>query len=189
MYLLESFLNTANHHYPNEITTTSSSLTTKKKPILSIDTSSSAAKPTQPIPQNSAPMAPLTTSTVASSSPLALLPRKRHCSISSYNHHPLNITPQLSPTSSVSSFSSNWSADSRRSHVEDMIHLFETGGSHKIHRRYSMDSHSYQKPLYIRERKYEYKPIASEWRKRTGATTATVSDVPFPVLLSASTST
>lgn len=182
IHLIESFLNTPTLHHSNELTT----VTRKKKPILSIDTSSSAT-PTPPIPQKSAHMATLTTvdsplELISATTTTKVVVRKRHCSISSYNHHPLN-TPQLSPTSSVSSFSSNWSADSKRSHVEDMIHLFETGGTHKIHRRYSMDSHSYQKPLYIRERKYEYKPIASEWKKRT----TTASDV--PTLLSASTST
>lgn len=88
--------------------------------------------------------------------------RKRHYSISS---HYSEYTPQLSPTSSVSSFSSNWSMDSRRSHVEEMIHLFEMGEKQQ-HRRYSMDSHTYKKPLYIRERKFEYNPIALEWKKR-----------------------
>ncbi len=96
--------------------------------------------------------------------PKSVVIRKRHYSVSSHSDV-TNFTPQLSPTSSISSFSSNWSADSRRSRVEEMINLFETGG-HQPHRRYSMDSHTYEKPLYIRERKFEYHPTASEWKKR-----------------------
>ncbi|CAO3621703.1 unnamed protein product [Mucor hiemalis] len=164
---------------PNNNENTSISVT-KKKPILSIDTSTTSNK--THIPQKSAPQlmtvseSPLEITTMTPKSAKVVM-RKRHCSISSFNQPD---TPHLSPTSSVSSFSSNWSTDSKRSHVEDMIHLFETGGNHKIHRRYSMDSHSYQKPLYIRERKYEYKPIASEWKKRT-------TDVHFQLSASSST--
>lgn len=106
--------------------------------------------------------------------------RSRHNSVSAYSDVDFFIksippVPHLSPsTSSVSSFSSNWSLDSgsNRSRVEEMIYLFEMGGRSTPHRRYSVDSHNYytaSKPL-IRHRRFEYQPIASEWKKRANST-------------------
>jgi hypothetical protein len=118
--------------------------------------------------------------------------RRRHNSVSSSFQSNIDIlsnnkSPHLSPsTSSVSSHSSNWSLDSKQSRVEEMIFLFETGGHHLPNRRYSVDSHNYYtyKPL-IRERKFEYKPIASEWKKRASSGSSGV----FPFELSVSKST
>jgi hypothetical protein len=125
--------------------------------------------------------------------------RKRHYSISTMvNKPPYKIndpdafpyqetvpsTPLLSysPTSSVSSFSSmSWNPDdTKRSQVEEMIYLFETGGFHQEklqHRRYSVDSYNLQqqKKAFIRERKFEYQPIVGEWKKRVVASNYPVS--------------
>lgn len=95
--------------------------------------------------------------------------KRRHYSVSSRSAIDFSYkTPELSPSaSSDSSFDSPWSQGRRPSQVEEMIHLFETGGhQHQPHRRYSVDSHNYQQKQLIRERKFEYKPIATEWKKR-----------------------
>ncbi|KAG2196345.1 hypothetical protein INT47_010780 [Mucor saturninus] len=93
--------------------------------------------------------------------------KRRHYSVSSRSEIDFSYKmPELSPSaSSDSSFDSNWSQGRRPSQVEEMIHLFETGG-YQPHRRYSVDSHNYQQKQLIRERKFEYKPIAIEWKKR-----------------------
>ncbi|CAO3679256.1 unnamed protein product [Rhizopus stolonifer] len=80
--------------------------------------------------------------------------------------------------------SSLCSLDSNRSRVEEMVFLFET--AHHQHRRYSVDSYHYDlKRTFIRERKFEYLPTVSEWKKREKH----ISSLPPPVHLSASTST
>lgn len=101
-------------------------------------------------------------------------------------------TPLLSysPTSSVSSFGSmSWNPDDcKRSQVEEMIYLFETGGFQREklqHRRYSVDSYNLQqqkKKTFIQDRKFEYQPIVGEWKKRV-----TVNNYPVSPMESKST--
>lgn len=108
--------------------------------------------------------------------------KRRHYSISSRPEIDFfNKTPELSPSaSSVSSFGTNWSPERRKSKVEEMIYLFETGvHQHQQHRRYSVDSHNYTPSQLIQDREFKYNPIASEWKKRDNS----------PVLLTPSKST
>ncbi|KAK4508952.1 UDP-N-acetylglucosamine pyrophosphorylase [Mucor velutinosus] len=104
--------------------------------------------------------------------------------LSQSRYHPQSAYPDVpqllfSPTSSISSFGSSnyhWSPDdsnnyagSKRSQVEDMVHLFENGHRYmEQHRRHSVDSHwsSSRKRIYIRERRYEYQPTVGEWNRR-----------------------
>lgn len=156
-----------------------------KRPSLSIDTSI----------RNDTEIQSSTTTTKASkmlnsirSKPVSK--RKRHYSISTMTSNAsrktqdadvfpyadtMPSTPSLSysPASSVSSFSSlPWNPDDcKRSQVEEMVYMFETGGFHQgklQHRRYSVDSYNLQqqKKSFIRERKFEYQPIIGEWKKR-----------------------
>ncbi|KAI8075702.1 hypothetical protein BDF21DRAFT_400836 [Thamnidium elegans] len=109
--------------------------------------------------------------------------RRRHYSISSRTD--INFftnTPTLSPSTSSSTCSSNWNEERRLSKVEGMIQLFEMGG-HKPQRRYSVDSHNYNTKQFIRERKFEFVPIAGEWKKRAN------SNQNSPVQLTVSAST
>ncbi|GAA5795234.1 hypothetical protein HPULCUR_000589 [Helicostylum pulchrum] len=109
---------------------------------------------------------------------------RRHYSISSRPE--INFftnTPTLSPSTSSSTCSSSiWNDERRLSKVEGMIQLFEMGG-HKPQRRYSVDSHNYNRKQFIRERKFKFEPMADEWKKRAN------SNQNSPVQLTVSAST
>lgn len=68
-----------------------------------------------------------------------------------------------------------------------MVVLFET--NHHQQRRYSVDSYHYDlKRTFIRERKFEYLPTVSEWKKREKHISPPPPPPP-PIHLSASKST
>ncbi|GAA5814720.1 hypothetical protein MFLAVUS_008220 [Mucor flavus] len=109
--------------------------------------------------------------------------RRRHYSISS--RPDINFftnTPTLSPSTSSSTCSSIWNEERRLSKVEGMIQLFEMGG-HKPQRRYSVDSHNYNRKQFIRERKFKFEPTADEWKKRANSN----QNSPIQLTVSAST--
>lgn len=56
-------------------------------------------------------------------------------------------------------------------------------GGHKPQRRYSVDSHNYNRKQFIRERKFKFEPMADEWKKRAN------SNQNSPVQLTVSAST
>ncbi|KAI8889713.1 hypothetical protein K501DRAFT_328874 [Backusella circina FSU 941] len=73
-----------------------------------------------------------------------------------YKEGPISPTPSLSTTSTTTSVAS---LDYQGGHVAQMIHLFESGQLYQYNKS--------EKRAFIMERRFDYDPTATEWKKRT----------------------